>query len=121
MTDNNDDRNSFLNEQLTKHSAATIRTTNDLVRSDEGDGVSESSAPRGASAKMTQQSHSQKHKASSRGAFEQAHNKTATTGYLKPLPHLKPLAPKPPSPPKPPTKSIPIKPLGLPPQIKRRF
>ena len=79
----------IVNQEISKHTEASgfgnIQKTDD---------DSESSAPRGASAKMTMHAHAQKHKLSSHGASEVAHSKTSTAGHERHLPHLKQLEAK---------------------------
>lgn len=94
----NDDSHFRLQKKLLEHQAATIRTTDNLVRSEERGDSEREFTPRSASAQITQANKiaaradsSAKTPASSRATFESAY-KTPGSGP-KPLSQLKPLPP----------------------------
>lgn len=88
------------------------RASDDIIfiKSD-GEGTDDS-APRSASAKLTQQKHSDKNSTSSLAAFKHGQSKTGTAGHSGHLAHLAPSAkPKPPTLPQRPKPVMPMAPL----------
>lgn len=108
MSDKNDSFWGKLNKLL--KSWPNGRTSDELVviKSDDSSG---DSAPRSASAKITQQNRGDKYSTSSRAAHESGRSKSDSPGHSAHLGHL-PATNKPMFPPAPPKKQGPLKPMG---------